>query len=851
MSGTDESLLINPGPALVVRVQPRTALKEVAPGVDRVITPALDLQAAPQMIDDLRAQGWSQDGSGDSGEFGEAFSASLSSTSGPAATIDRDEGKRDVGQESSGSARITVDKEILPNKAAAVLVGGSKSSAKATANPTGTAGTSGSSVISLSDALKLALLKQENDSPSTPGANTSQSSETETSKVAELVVPSMPGEAVLQGKAGSEQGVGELKAFLSEKVHATVSSAGQAKGTTDSNSDNVSEAKSKLFTHEAPSALTIRREGGPNDPLNTAAAVLVLPATSSVTGSAAPKSLSVGSTSTLNSSLSSALDITRESSLKSSIAQQATRGKAESIGSWDEVEGPIAWAAGDETGRLRAILTSTGTRSGQPEPRGAASGSVADLSQASLPSLISSHAVAETISSVRAAAKGKPRESIAASEDGLARDASAKNLIVDKGLGNAAGIAAPTASSATSTSGLAGGASGLSASSATPTHSLNLNPSLSHAVVQRTRSDGAANESFASLLSEAGASKSELGHAIDAASASAVQVSDRQGDARGTQALRAKRSGNSSSAITSIKSSGRASATDRSLATSRSEAMLSAADRADADASKVSSDDGTNDVAGGPIAGHVGLSEVPLTALHTPPDLSNSNVVPVVGAAVVHREVVTAGVSAQPLAGITANASTQAIGATAAHGSSVLDATMASEPHQTLAATPTSLEVGMHSGTQGWLKIRAEVGDQGDITASLAASSVSGEQALKGQLPALNAYLHSEQMSVTTSMAERIWPAHVAVSHETGLPSLSAGAGSSGQHPSLLGGAGQNAHDQNGRQSSDLASAATGRSGRDDARPSFESPLEANAGGRPTASASEVDGSGQWLNVRV
>ncbi len=81
------------------------------------------------------------------------------------------------------------------------------------------------------------------------------------------------------------------------------------------------------------------------------------------------------------------------------------------------------------------------------------------------------------------------------------------------------------------------------------------------------------------------------------------------------------------------------------------------------------------------------------------------------------------------------------------------------EPFRTIAASPTTLEVGVPNGTQGWVRIRAEIGEQGAINASLAAASNSGQETLHRQLPALNEFLHGEQISATTSIANRVFAA--------------------------------------------------------------------------------------------
>jgi hypothetical protein len=65
-----------------------------------------------------------------------------------------------------------------------------------------------------------------------------------------------------------------------------------------------------------------------------------------------------------------------------------------------------------------------------------------------------------------------------------------------------------------------------------------------------------------------------------------------------------------------------------------------------------------------------------------------------------------------------------------------------------LSATPTSLEVGIQNGTQGWLKVRAEMTDGGVVNASVSTTSPAGQEMLHRELPALNAYLQEEKVAV-------------------------------------------------------------------------------------------------------
>lgn len=82
------------------------------------------------------------------------------------------------------------------------------------------------------------------------------------------------------------------------------------------------------------------------------------------------------------------------------------------------------------------------------------------------------------------------------------------------------------------------------------------------------------------------------------------------------------------------------------------------------------------------------------------------------------------------------------------HGAELLPS--ADGMHRTLEATPTSLEVGLANGTQGWLKIRAEMAGGGVVNASLSSASPSGQEMLHRELPSLTAFLQQERIAVNT-----------------------------------------------------------------------------------------------------
>jgi hypothetical protein len=72
------------------------------------------------------------------------------------------------------------------------------------------------------------------------------------------------------------------------------------------------------------------------------------------------------------------------------------------------------------------------------------------------------------------------------------------------------------------------------------------------------------------------------------------------------------------------------------------------------------------------------------------------------------------------------------------------------EAPQTLVATQNVLEVGITGGAHGWLRVRAELGQTGEVTASLVASNASAADMLHKQLGAISAFLKSESVGVSS-----------------------------------------------------------------------------------------------------
>jgi hypothetical protein len=100
------------------------------------------------------------------------------------------------------------------------------------------------------------------------------------------------------------------------------------------------------------------------------------------------------------------------------------------------------------------------------------------------------------------------------------------------------------------------------------------------------------------------------------------------------------------------------------------------------------------------------------------------------------------------------------------------------EAPRTIAATPTTLEVGIPDGTHGWLRVRAEIAD-GGINASVSAATSAGQEMLHRELPSLTAYLQQEKVAVNSVVI------HAAAAENSESRGSGAGlnGGGSGQTP--------------------------------------------------------------------
>ena len=156
--------------------------------------------------------------------------------------------------------------------------------------------------------------------------------------------------------------------------------------------------------------------------------------------------------------------------------------------------------------------------------------------------------------------------------------------------------------------------------------------------------------------------------------------------------------------------------------------------------------------------------------------------------------------------------------------------------HTTLVATPNVLEVGVASGTNGWLKVRAEMDGAGGVSATVVASTASAVEALHKDLPALSAYLKDESVGVSSLVVNRAEAGAMAQNAASGSGPGSFGPGSFGA-----------GSDSSGRQGEAQAQAVDSL-----VTESVEQRLrnvQFDATGAISPPAGYGAGSGGWLNV--
>lgn len=153
---------------------------------------------------------------------------------------------------------------------------------------------------------------------------------------------------------------------------------------------------------------------------------------------------------------------------------------------------------------------------------------------------------------------------------------------------------------------------------------------------------------------------------------------------------------------------------------------------------------------------------------------------------------------------------------------------------RTMTATPNVLEIGLESGSHGWLRVRAELGPAGEVAASVVASSTSAAEGLHKELPAISAYLAEERVGVGSLVVNATEKG--AAAQDSMLSGGSGAAG--GSQP------GQN---QRGRESN--FPVPDGRRGSALLDSDFSVSVGPMAIGQPWMARG--NGSGGWVNVRV
>jgi hypothetical protein len=154
---------------------------------------------------------------------------------------------------------------------------------------------------------------------------------------------------------------------------------------------------------------------------------------------------------------------------------------------------------------------------------------------------------------------------------------------------------------------------------------------------------------------------------------------------------------------------------------------------------------------------------------------------------------------------------------------------------KTLVATPNVLEVGIASGSHGWLRVRAEFGDGGGVAASVVTASASAAEGLHKDLPAISAYLAGERVGVSSLVVH-------ATEKSSSQPDALSNNGTGGWTGH------QSESDRRSKGSvSTPVSTLTGT--RPDTIPTFDA--EAGLAGLNVATTFNTTGSGNWLSVRV
>jgi len=210
-------------------------------------------------------------------------------------------------------------------------------------------------------------------------------------------------------------------------------------------------------------------------------------------------------------------------------------------------------------------------------------------------------------------------------------------------------------------------------------------------------------------------------------------------------------------------------------------------------------------------------------------------------------------------------ASTDVSSATVASGETSMGSSTATAlPHTTLGSSPTMLEVGVASGTLGWLKIRAELTAGGDVSASLAGGSHAVADKLRSELPALTSYLQEEHVQLSAIAIHSTLQAPLIAAGVSTTPggSDSSGFGSQAGFSGSMSGGGAGGQPHQGTDSGvpqgDVVSAGVSSNDEDGIAVAVERLPDAatygsgmGLGVNGRLSPVEYGSGGGWLNVRV
>ena len=148
---------------------------------------------------------------------------------------------------------------------------------------------------------------------------------------------------------------------------------------------------------------------------------------------------------------------------------------------------------------------------------------------------------------------------------------------------------------------------------------------------------------------------------------------------------------------------------------------------------------------------------------------------------------------------------------------------------KTLVATPNVLEVGIASGSHGWLRVRAELDRTGEVAASVLTGSQGVADGLHRELPAISAYLAGERVDVNSLVV------HAA---DNGASAQDAATSSGAEAQS---GSGQSRQESSaGRSAKSSSSVASALDEVDFSQSGLNVPATIFA-----------NGTGSWLSVRV